>query len=106
MTWAEGWAYGPLELKPWEFERLQPYEFEQLIEGWNWRNELSENNRKRTETVLCYLTAHLLNVSGKSIKGKITVADLTRPLEDKPKRDKQSDKEYLKELFPDAFGGD
>lgn len=64
-----------------------------------------ENRRKRAETVACYLAAHLLNVSGKTIKGKISVKDLAGPLEDKPQRDTKSDKEYLREQFPDAFQG-
>lgn len=92
-----------MELKPWEFERLQPYEFYQLLDGWNVRNDVAENRRKRAETVACYLAAHLLNVSGKTIKGKISVKDLAGPLEDKPQRDTKSDKEYLREQFPEAF---
>lgn len=32
-------AYGPLALKPDEFERLQPYELLQLYEGYQWRQD-------------------------------------------------------------------
>lgn len=73
------------------------------MDGWNVRNEVAENRRKRAETVAAYFVAHLLNVSGKTIKGKISVKDLAGPLEDKPQRDTKSDKEYLREQFPDAF---
>lgn len=32
-------AYGPLNLKPDEFEKLQPYELFQLYEGYLWRQD-------------------------------------------------------------------
>jgi len=32
-------AYGPLALKPDEFEKLQPYELLQLYEGYLWRHD-------------------------------------------------------------------
>jgi hypothetical protein len=54
--------------------------------------------------VAAYFVAHLLNVSGKTVKGKITTADLMKPLDDKPaRRNKKSDAEELKQMFPNAF---
>ena len=36
MRWAEPWAYGELELKPWEFWRLTAREFLLMLDGF-WR---------------------------------------------------------------------
>jgi len=79
-----------------------------LLQGWLWRQRDHESRRKRAETVAAYFVAHLLNVSGKTIKGKVSVKDLARPLEDKPadQRDRTSDKNYLKAKFPDDFHPD
>jgi len=32
-------AYGALALKPWEFGRLTPGEFQELVEGYLWRTQ-------------------------------------------------------------------
>ena len=91
-------------LKPSEFERLQPHEFEKLLAGWQFRYDAAEARRKRTEKVAAYFVAHLLNISGKVVKGKISVKDLMEPLENKPaQNDKKADEEYLKRAFPKAF---
>ena len=98
-----------MELRPAEFELLQPHEFEKLIAGWQFRHDAAEARRKRTERVAAYFVAHLLNMSGKVVKGKISVTDLMEPLENKPaQNDKKADEEYLKQAFPKVFqrGGD
>lgn len=98
-----------MELKPSEFELLQPHEFEKLIAGWQFRHDAVDAGRKRTEMVAAYFIAHLLNISGKVVKGKISVNDLMEPLESNPaQNDKKADEEYLRQAFPKVFqrGGD
>ena len=36
-------AYGPLALKPWEFEKLTPAEFNQMVDGYRRRQETAED---------------------------------------------------------------
>jgi len=93
LEWAEPIAYGPLELKPREFERLQPHEFYALLEGYNWRQE-------RQEALMAYFVCNLMNVAGKALKRPITPKQLLKPLREKKKpRDRKQDEQYLKELF-------
>lgn len=97
IEWAEPIAYGPLNLKPWEFERLQPGEFYQLYEGYRWRQE-------RHEEMTAYFVACLMNVSGKSLKRRLSPKDLLKPIrQPKQHQDKKEDEEYLKELFKDSL---
>lgn len=99
MEWAEPLAYGPLELRPWEFGRLQPADFIALLEGYTWRSTQQEN-------LLAYFVCHLLNVEGKSLTAPIGVAELLGPLrgetEQAQKRD--DDEEYLRNEFKDILG--
>ena len=69
-----------------------------LFEGWQWRQKEKTALRERSESVTAYFVARLLNVSGKTIKGKISVKDLLGPLTEKTEK-KQSDKEYLLKTF-------
>lgn len=91
LEWAEPIAYGPLGLKPWEFERLQPHEFMQLWDGYRWRQEQQEN-------LMAYFVSGLMNVSGKKLKRLITSEDLIKPLR-QPVRNRKQDEEYLMEQF-------
>ena len=101
------WAYGPLCLRPAEFEELQPQEFYLLLEGWLWRQAKQKaelkSSQERAESVAAYFVAYLLNVSGKSLKRKVTHKDLMRPLLDKPRTGKHTDAE---ESEPAENGGD
>ena len=101
LKWAETIAYGPLNLKPWEFERLQPHEFNDMADGYVWRQEQQEN-------VLAYFTCQLLNVSGKSLKKPITPLKLLEPLRTKKKKQssKAKDEAYLRKQFSKALGGE
>lgn len=93
LEWAEPIAYGPLALKPCEFERLQPHEFVALLEGYKWRQEQQEN-------ILAYFVSGLMNVEGKSLKRNVTPADLLKPLRPgTPTNNRQEDADYLQEKF-------
>lgn len=56
-------ACGPLQLKPDEFWRLTPGEFQDLIEGYNWRREQEVEQRKADAELkrieLLYLAWHV-----------------------------------------------
>ena len=92
IEWAEPIAYGPLELKPREFERLQPHEFYKLYDGYLWR-------QGQQESLSAYFVCQLLNVSGKALKRPITVKELLEPLKPKKKQDRKADEEYLRKKF-------
>lgn len=68
------------------FGELQPQEFYLLLEGWLWRQAEQKACRERAESVAAYFVAHLLNISGKSLKRKVTHKDLICPLRDRPRR--------------------
>lgn len=61
-------AYGPLQLKPHQFWALTLGEFNDLMEGWKWRDE-------HEFELLAWQTAHLLNVH---TKRRITPQDLLK----------------------------
>lgn len=86
VEWAEPIAYGPLELKPCEFEQLQPHEFQQLFEGFKWRQENNEN-------ILAYFTCHLMNISGRSLKKSISPNEMLKPLRGKSSNNSSADDE-------------
>lgn len=66
-------AYGALNLKPWEFFALTPNEFNELIEGWCWRQD-------RDADTQATWVATLLNGAG-HLKRRINPADLLgRPI--------------------------
>lgn len=93
MAWAEELAYGPLSLRPWEFEQLQPHEFYALLKGYQWRQEQQED-------IQAYWVSHLLNISGKSLKRNLSPKDLIRPIrKSKEKQKKSDDEQYLRERF-------
>ncbi|MBU2703875.1 hypothetical protein Ga0466249_005025 [Sporomusaceae bacterium BoRhaA] len=87
-------AYGPLGLKPCEFEELQPHELLKMLEGYNWRKEHRENE-------LAYFVCQLMNIEGKALKENITPAELLKPLRErgKPTDGKKADAEYLMKKF-------
>lgn len=83
-------AYGPLNLKPWEFGRLQPGEFLQLLDGYTWRQE-------RAKEMQAYFTAASMSVHTKKV---VSPMDLLKPLRKTIKRrDKEQDEEYLRKVF-------
>ena len=82
-------AYGPLNLKPREFEELQPCEFEQLLEGYKWRQE-------NTENLMAYFTACQMSVH---TKHPVSPMALLKPLRPKQvSENRKSDVEYFKEM--------
>lgn len=98
-------AYGVLELKPREFEELQPHELLSL-----WSGFLARERRRKAALADCiqigaYYCAHLLNISGKSLKRHINPQDLARPLvsaligEAEGADSRKEDEEYLRRVF-------
>lgn len=82
-----------MELKPREFEELQPHEFYLLLEGYMWR-------RKDTENILAYFLTPLVNAPG-ALKKPFTASDYLAPLrQEEVKTQKRKDAEYLRQLFP------
>ncbi|WP_028971998.1 hypothetical protein [Sporomusa ovata] len=92
MEWAEPIAYGPLELMPWQFGRLQPYELMDLWDGYQWR-------RKNNDDTLAYYVCRLMNLQ---LKDPIQPAQISRFNED-PEIKKKTEVEYLQERFKDAL---
>lgn len=62
-------ALGPLRLRPEEYGRKTLAELVDMIDGWIWRDELEW---ERT----AWATAHVINISGKSVKRDVTVRKL------------------------------
>ncbi|MBR4401024.1 MAG: hypothetical protein IKT09_04950 [Synergistes sp.] len=93
-----------LELNPREFEELQPHEFNAL-----WSGFLARERRRKTDLVdqiniASYFMAYLLNVSGKSLKSRISPADLAKPLiasltGDRHADTREEDEKYLRQVF-------
>ncbi|MDR3565586.1 MAG: hypothetical protein P4N59_29680 [Negativicutes bacterium] len=90
-------AYGRLELKPWDFGRLQPHEFIMLLEGYAWRCA-------QQESLFAYFVCHLMNVEGKCLAQPIGVADLLEPVRGERKQKRNDDKDYLLEQFKHILG--
>jgi hypothetical protein len=78
-----------LNLKPWEFERLQPHEFISLMKGYSWRKEEQEN-------MFAFFTAYIMNVQ---LSKPITAANLLEPIRGTQTDKRKSDIEYLQEKF-------
>ena len=60
-------AYGPLELKPWQFGRLTFGEFYALAEGYHWRT-------KQEQTMAAGFVASIINTcTSRDLKKPVTV---------------------------------
>ncbi len=71
----------------------------QLWDGYQWRQE-------RREDMTAYFVAQLMNISGKSLKRRITGKELLKPIRTKVKtRNKKDDEEYLKTRFQQRLKG-
>ena len=83
-----------MNLKPWEFGRLQPHEFRAMIDGCNKRQTNLENT-------LAYFVCQLMNLEGKALKEPIKPIDLLRPIRESVKKidQQKADEEYFKERF-------
>jgi hypothetical protein len=90
-------AYGRLELKPWDFGRLQPHEFIMLLEGYAWRCAQQEN-------LFAYFVCQLMNIEGKYLSSPISVADLLEPIRGERKQKRSADEDYLLEQFKHILG--
>jgi hypothetical protein len=96
LEWAEPIAYGPLNLLPETFGKLQPHEFEKLWDGYQWR-------KKQRETEAAYwvhrIAVHL-------VKKPMTPEELLRPLrQEEAKQNRVADEQYLRETFKNRLPG-
>jgi len=81
-----------LQLKPREFEKLQPHEFYKLLDGYKWR-------KYELESLAAYFVAPIINSQG-TLKHPVSMKDLIDPLQpDRKRAEKQSEAEYLKQVF-------
>lgn len=84
-------AYGALNLNPRELDRLQPQEFEKMLEGYAWRTD------KRNE-LMSYFTFWMVAPHVK--KNAVSIEKILNPL--KPKQAKKEiadeDKDYFKKM--------
>lgn len=87
-------AYGLLALKPWELERLQPYEFLLMVEGAIWR-------KQRQEDIMAYFVTPLININLDK-KHQISPQALIAPLRGDSEERARAEKQH----FKDAFGLD
>ena len=101
MTWADIWriGVGQVGLQPSELENLQLKEFFWILEGFNRRKE-TEN--LESWSLVRWVVAQLVNISGKSVKKNIQPTDLfkfdfeqVKPDPDAPKMDEKRYKEIL-----------
>lgn len=77
-------AYGPLGLKPWEFERLTFGEFKQLADGYQWRT-------KQEQIMAAGFVASIINTcTSRDLKKTVTVEMLIGQ-EPKEKQEKTKD---------------
>ena len=65
-------AYGPLNLKPWEFMNLSPMEYYKLAEGYELRTEIED---RKQAYFACLMTN--VHIAGKR---KLTVEDIMKQL--------------------------
>ena len=88
-------------MRPQDFERMQPHEFEKLLDGYKWRQEQKRTEIERQDIVYAYFISMLLNVNLKK-KDRVTVGDLLDPLYPGRKNSKKdNDEEALKAKFKD-----
>lgn len=69
MVLAEPAAYSLLRLMPWQLGDLAPAELAAMLKG-------AREAEERQMTLVAWQTAHLLNMSGKSARQRVTVAKL------------------------------
>lgn len=82
-------AFGLLGLKPWEFWRLTPGEFEEMVEGYNLRVE-HEMHR---------LAWHAANIMNVHLKKKVTPGKLLGKREPMSMEERKAEFEKLKRLI-------
>lgn len=96
MAYKERVAYSVLQLKPWEFERLTPFELEKLERGFNERE-------KYMDSKAAFLTTLITNTQ---LKEGLNVADVMKALHpmttiERIKANRAFEREWL-----EAEGGD
>lgn len=97
MEMVEPMAYGALNLSPRELDRLQPQEFEKLLEGYTWRSN-------RRNELMSYFTYWIVAPHVK--KNAVSIDKILNPL--KPKQAKkeisEGDKDYFRKMAKELGG--
>ena len=92
----EPMAYGALNLKPWEFGRLTPGEFVQLLNGYKWRME-------QKQVLLAQFVAPIINTcTNRELKKPVTVEMLLGIERKADKKSNDQAKEELKKLLAEV----
>lgn len=84
-------AYGALNLNPRQFDRLQPHEFEKLMEGYEWR-------ANRHNELMSYFTYWIVAPHCK--RNSVTPQKIAKPLQPQKKKAEatEEDKNYFADL--------
>ena len=92
----EPMAYGALNLKPWEFGRLTPGEFVQLLKGYKWRME-------QKQVLLAQFAAPIINTcTNRELKKPVTVEMLLGIEHKADKKSNDQAKEEIKKLLAEV----
>ena len=92
----EPMAYGALNLKPWEFGRLTPGEFVQLLNGYKWRME-------QKQVLLAQFVSPIINTcTNRELKKPVTVEMLLGIERKADKKSNDQAKEEIKKLLAEV----
>ena len=92
----EPMAYGALNLKPWEFGRLTPGEFLQLLNGYKWRME-------QKQVLLAQFVATIIKkCTNRELKKPVTVEMLLGIERKADKKSEDQAKEEIKKLLAEV----
>lgn len=89
-------AYGPLNLKPWEFRNLSPMEYYKLIEGYELRSEIEDRRQ-------AYFTCVMTNVHIAGNK-RLQVEDIMKQLHPMSVAKRKTEEKLFMEEFRQAGG--
>ena len=96
ITKAERMAYGPLNLKPWEFMKLSPMEYYKLVEGYELRMEIEDRRQ-------AYFTCIMTNVHIAGNK-RLKVEDIMKQLHPMTLAQRKTEEKLFMEEFRQAGG--
>ena len=89
-------AYGPLNLKPWEFMNLSPMEYYKLAEGYELRTEIED---RRQAYFACLMTN--VHIAGNR---KLRVEDIMKQLHPLSAAKRKTEEKLFMEEFRQAGG--
>jgi len=71
---------------------MQPHEFLELLDGYEWR-------KRERENIQAYFTHWIVNAVG----GKVSPIDILKPLRENPEKKKRTTADELKEKFKEVL---